>query len=311
MVVLLRKAQLVAAPETTEGVAETAQLTAANAILVITPSFSATQEQHERENISATMSPLKTISGKRNAEVSFSVELKGSGTPAEPPKWRHLLRACGFSETIGVDDVTYRPASEEIPSLTIALYEDGLRKTIWGARGTVDFSFVNGTFARMNFSFTGADFEITDAALLTGVTYMTTVPPIFMNSTFSVHDYNAVIQQVTFDMANTVALRESVAAAGGHVSAFITARRPVGTINPEMVLTTAHDFYGRWREGAEGSLNFTMGTEAGNRIEISAPLVRYSGISEEDRDGVRTLGLDFELNTAPGAGDDELSIRIY
>jgi hypothetical protein len=311
MVILLRKAQLVAAVETTEGVPEIAQLTAANAILVITPSFSATQEQHERENISATMSPLKTISGKRSAEISFSVELKGSGTPGEPPKWRHLLRACGFAELPSATDVLYRPTSEAIPSLTIALFEDGLRKTIWGARGTVDFAFTNGTFARMNFTFTGADFEVVDAPLLEGVAYMGTIPPIFMNSTFTVHGFNAVIQQVTFDMANTVALRESVAAAGGHVSAFITSRRPVGTINPEMVSVATHPFYDEWRDGVEGTLTFSMGGEVGNRIEVTAPLVRYSGISEEDRDGVRTLSLDFELNTSPGDGDDELAIRIY
>jgi len=217
------------------------------------------------------MSPLKTISGKRSAEISFSVELKGSGTPGEPPKWRHLLRACGFAELPSATDVLYRPTSEAIPSLTIALFEDGLRKTIWGARGTVDFAFTNGTFARMNFTFTGADFEVIDAPLLEGVAYMGTIPPIFMNSTFTVHGFNAVIQQVTFDMANTVALRESVAAAGGHVSAFITSRRPVGTINPEMVSVAAHPFYDEWRDGVEGTLTFSMGGEVGNRIEVTAP----------------------------------------
>jgi hypothetical protein len=136
MPILVNKTQLAARVEAVEGTAETPG--AGDALLVINPTFIPLVEMHERKILSSELSRYKSLSGCRSARLRFEVELKGSGSPGVAPEWGELMRACGFDETIVPGtSVTYTPASSGIPSITLALYMDGLLTKLWGARGTV------------------------------------------------------------------------------------------------------------------------------------------------------------------------------
>jgi len=302
------RTQLAAKSEETEGTAET--LAGADALLVANPVFRPDTPMNERPNVGASLSPFSAVPGARHAVMEFDVELKGSGAAGTAPEYGTLLKACGFSETVVEStSVTYAPASSSIPSLTMAFYMDGVCKKIWGARGDVSLKLDHGGIAWLHFVFTGADFSVTDVALLTsGVSYQTTVPPAFLSANFQLQSYAAVMQTLEIAMNNELALRPDVNQASGYLSARIARRRPTLTFDPELVTVATHDFYGILRAGTLGALTAAVGATAGNICTITAPKVQYTTISPGDRSGIRTEGIDCKLSR--NSGDDELSLAF-
>ncbi len=309
------KTQLAAKIETVEGVPEA--LAGVDVLLVANPSFKPNTPPVQRDNTSQTMSQSAAVMGLRSATMGFDIELKGSGTPGTAPEYGKLLKMCGFSESIvaSPESVTYLPTSTyggnpvSIPSGTLGFYMDGVLKKIWGARGDVSLKLDTGKFGVLSFKFTGADFSVTDAALLSaGVSYQTTKPPVFMNANFTMDSYAAILSVLEIKMANVVTLRDSANALSGYLSAIITGRKPTMTFDPEMVLVASYDFYGKLRSNNEGVLSTVLGATSGNIIAITAPKVQYTGINPADRGGINTLGMDCQLNK--NAGDDELSIVL-
>ena len=300
--------QLAAKIEAVEGTKEVLAL--ADAILHKNLVFSPVIEQYARELLRGTLSRDMNLSGKRSARVAFDVELVGSGTAGVAPAWGPLMKACGFSETIvAVTSVTYKPATNSLSnSMTLGGYMDGMCKRLWGARGNVSLSIEAGRPGILHFDFEGADFEVIDLALLVPV-YSTVVPPVFLGATLLLDAYAAIASKVDIDVANTLAKRESLTASSGHLSTLITGRNPKGSLDPELPTVAIYDFYGKWKTpGTLGALSLSAGSVAGNIINISCPKVRYAAIADQDRGGIRTLGIDFQacLNT----GDDEISIAL-
>jgi hypothetical protein len=94
----------------------------------------------------------------------------------------------------------------------------------------------------------------------------------------------------------------------GYKSAVITGRRPSLSIDPEMVLVATYDFFGKWRSGNEGALSLALTGAAGNICTITAPKVQYTAPKLAEKSGIRSLGIDCQLNR--NAGDDELSLAF-
>lgn len=307
MSLLVRKTQVAIEQEGTEGTAET--IVAADATLHMNPTFKPDTPMNERPVASASMSPFASVPGARSMVMEFDVELKGSGAAGTAPEFSDALQACGFSETIvGSTSVTYEPASDSVPSATVAMYMDGVCAKMWGARGNVSLALKAGGFAVLHFRFVGADYSLTDVALLSGVSYQSTKPQPFLNASFSISSYAALIENLTFDMNNELVLREDPSKQSGHFSTLITNRAPVLTLDPESVLVATEDFFGDLRSGTEGALSLVLGATAGNICTITAPKVQYTDISPANRTGLQTLGINCQLNRS--SGDDEFSIAF-
>jgi hypothetical protein len=302
------RTQVAAKIESVEGTAET--LAGADAFLASGFSFKPSIESHGRENTSSSLSQFSSVAGARSATIEFDVEIKGSGTAGTAPALGKLLQGCGFGETlVAVTSATYKPASASIASLTVAGYVDGVCKKIWGARGNVQLKLKAGSPGALHFTFTGADFSVTDVALLsTGVAYESTKPPAFLSASLTVDSYAALLDSLTIDMGNKIALRKDANSGSGHKSAVIAGRSPKITIDPEFVLVAAYDFYGKWRSGNEGALTCALTGAAGNICTITAPKVQYVGVSDQEREGIQVVGIDGRLNR--NAGDDELQIAF-
>lgn len=308
---LTKRTQIAAKLETTEGTQ--ISLLAADAFLAFNPVFTPVIEMHERAPVTASLSKYPSISGKRSAKLAFDCELVGSGTAGTAPFWGKLMIACGYAETIvPVTSVTYRPSSDNqgnSKSLTLAAYIDGTIKRIWGARGNVRLSMEAGKPGILSFEFEGADFEVLDGALLTGVTYPSILPPAFLNAALTLDSYAALCSKVEIDTGNVLYKRESIAAPSGHRFVTITGRNPRGSLDPELPTVAAYDFYGKWRTpGTLGALQLSASGGAGNIGTVSCPNVRYAAISPADRGGLAALNIDFEptLNTS----NDEISIAM-
>lgn len=303
---ILKRAQLAAKIEETEGDAQT--LAGADAFLAENIAFNPTTAMEQRNNVASSLSPFSQVAGVRSATMEFEVELKGSGEKGTAPALGKLLKACGFGEAVVVSaSATYTPASTGLSSLTIGLYNDGVRYQIQGARGNVSLRLEKGKPGRFRFVFTGAEYVVGDVAMLSsGVSYETSKPQPFLSASLSIDSYAALVGLLEFNMGNEVTLRDSVNTASGHLSAVIAGRQPTLSLDPEMVTVATYDWFTKLKTANEGALTATLGATAGNICTISAPKVQYTGIRVDGKSGLRSLGVDCQLNR--NAGDDELSI---
>ncbi len=305
---LIRKAVLAMEIEAVEGVAET--IVAADGILVENISFTPGVEMHQRDPIRDNLSPWSSQPGLRQAGVSFDVALVGTSAAGVAPHWGKAIRACGFGEVIVSGKVEYKPTTNAIPSVTIGWWIDGKKYLTWGARGTVTLKLENGKPGMLSFEFTGADWSDEDEAVLADVTYECVIPPVFMSANLSIDAYAAILSAIEINMNNEIALRQDANSLSGHLSAQITARKPSLTLDPENVVKSTMDFFGKWRDAEEMVFDTAIGEDAGNIIRVTAPKVQFQEISHEDRDGISTLSITAQLNGVCNVGDDEVVITI-
>lgn len=298
--------------ETTEGTKETLTGTESG-ILAFDPKFEVDVQMTKRNAIRPSLSPLADVPGAQLARLTFRVELKGAGSAystSVKPAVGEFLRGCGFAETVdttvGAETVTYDPASTGHKSMTIALYQDGIRQLMYGARGNVKFTFRHGEPVYADFEFLGVYDGTTDVTLPSPI-FESTIPPAFYNSTFTVAGSSMLIEGITIDMGNVLTLRKDVTKTAGYYSAIITGREPNGSFDPEMVAVASHDFYGRWIAGTTGALVIgPVGGTQYNKVTVTAPAVQYRKVADADRDGIAIADTSFLL--VGDEGDDEIQI---
>lgn len=146
--------------------------------------------------------------------------------------------------------------------------------------------------------------DVSDVALLSGVTYEETLPPVMKGTTPAFASYEPVLANVEQNMGNVVALRESMAAAAGAISARITGRRPTARFDPELDSVANFDFYGRLKNGTTFYAELSWGSVAGNRFKAIWSQVQITDVTEGDRNGISVAqcatkvcgGFDFQDN---------------
>ena len=111
---------------------------AANAMLVTNVEFKPMEGQDiSRELDLPWLAAQATIPAGLHSQISFRVELVGSGTPGTAPAWGPLLRACAVAQTVSAGvSVIYNPVSEGHESVTLHFWVGGTRYVMIGARGT-------------------------------------------------------------------------------------------------------------------------------------------------------------------------------
>lgn len=283
-----------------------------DAILVANPSWA-----HEglrmvdRNVVKNTDGKLKSIFGGTLMNVTFDVELKGSGSAGVAPDFGVLLKCCSCTETVVAStSVTYALSSEEADkkSCTIYYYADGLRYILTGCRGTASMVLETGAVPMISFTMTGHVTAPTDVALPTP-TYDATEPVTIRGASFSIDAYAASINSLQFDFGLEVKTPASMSATDGYGEVFIGNRDVNGSIDPQAELVATEDFYGNFTAGAAMALTTgVIGSVAGNRFQIDMPAVSYRDVGQGDRDGIRTFELPF--GAAESAGDDEFSLIL-
>jgi hypothetical protein len=198
--------------------------------------------------------------------------------------------------------------TNNVASLTMATYEDGMRKLITGARGKVKFGFKSGEPVMMDFAFSGVEGGITDLALLTGIVHESSVPPAFLSAAFSIDAVAAKVGEMDIDIASRLVARDDIQSARGLLSFIISDREIVGSFNPEMLLAATHDFHTKWFNNTEMILDFVVGSTTGSKFRFYGPKVQYNKVDDEDRDGLQLAKCTFDFNGTVSPGDDELSI---
>jgi hypothetical protein len=263
----------------------------------------------ERELIRPYFGNFEQLLANQHVEITFDVELAGSGTAGTAPKWGPIFRACGMGETIVAStSVTYAPVSSSLESCTIYFDNDGILHKITGCRGTFTMTCELNEIPVISFTMMGIYNAPTDTALPTA-TYTDQASPLLFRtgntSSFSIFSYSGILQSLNLDMANENVYRELI---GGTKEVLITDRKPAGEVVVEAVSLATHDFFTDATSTSTGGLSFTHGTSAGNIVAFSSPQTDLGAPNYSDQDGIQMITLPY--TATPSSGNDELTFTL-
>jgi hypothetical protein len=242
--------------------------------------------------------------------VTCEVELAGSGAAGTGPRYGPLLLSCGMAATtVASTSVTYAPVSSSFISCTIAYNIDGVQHLLTGCRGTFTLSCQLGQIPVLQFEMTGIYNTPTDTAQ-PSVTYGNQVTPLLFRegntSGFSFLGYSGCLMSVDFNMANSIVYRELI---GCTKEVLITDRRPAGTVMIEAPTIAQKNYFTDALNSTTGSLAFTHGTSAGNRVVFTAAQANLTQPTYSDSDGIHMLSLPY-VATPTTAGNNEVSLAF-
>lgn len=254
------------------------------------------------------MGNYEVIPANTRVNVTFDVEMSGSGSAGTAPKYGAILKACGLSETtVTSTSVTYAPVTTPSDSVTLFVNYDGIRHMVTGARGTFSINCEVNNIPRISFSLTGIFNAPTDQALPTVTVSNQASPLIFKNgstSAFQIFGFAAALQSWNLDFNNEVIYRELV---GGTKEVLITDRRPSGTAVIESVALSSHNFFTDYTGTSTGTNTWLHGTTAGNKVTVSCPQTDLGQPTYSESDGITMLNLPF-MATPTASANNEFSL---
>ncbi|ALO46572.1 phage tail tube protein [Pseudohongiella spirulinae] len=253
-----------------------------------------------------------SINTAPSVQLTFDVELAGSGDAGTAPQLDALLRACGFASTVVAEtSVTYSPVSGAFESCAIYYNYDGEMQKIVGARGTWTLNMARGALPSVSFTITGLYAKPT-AVEQYDPTY-TAISPLpfssYNTTTFSVHGQAVRGEGLSIDGGVNVVHRNLA----GYDGVNITDRAPTGSVSFEAPTIATKDFFAQMeshnKSPVTGAISVVHGTTAGNIVTITAGQTQITNINEQDSDGIRTFSAEF-IPVPTDSGNDEFSIAF-
>jgi hypothetical protein len=308
MPLLTRKRLILLESEGTYGTDPTP--TGVDAVLVrdlnITPLQSDTVS---RDLVRPYLGASEQLLANTRVEVTFSVELAGSGAAGTAPRYGKALLACGMAETVVAStSVTYAPVSASFGSCTIYYNIDGVRHKVTGARGTFTINGAVGEIPTIDFTFTGIYNAPTDTALPSATYADQATPVVFKEgntSGFQLLSYSGCLQAVSFDIGNSLIYRELV---GCTKEVLLTDRAATGSVTIEAPTIAQKDYFtAALSDGTLGNLLFQHGQTAGNIVDFASTRVDIGDVTYSDQDGVHMLTIPYTCVPST-AGNDEFSL---
>jgi hypothetical protein len=308
MPLLTRKRLILLESEGTYGTDPTP--TGVDAVLVrdlnITPLQSDTVS---RDLVRPYLGASEQLLSNTRVEVTFSVELAGSGAAGTAPRYGKALLACGMAETVVAStSVTYAPVSASFGSCTIYYNIDGVRHKVTGARGTFTINGAVGEIPTIDFTFTGIYNAPTDTALPSATYADQATPVVFKEgntSGFQLLSYSGCLQAVSFDIGNSLIYRELV---GCTKEVLLTDRAATGSVTIEAPTIAQKDYFtAALSDGTLGNLLFQHGQTAGNIVDFASTRVDIGDVTYSDQDGVHMLTIPYTCVPST-AGNDEFSL---
>ena len=306
---LTRKGLIIAAKESTYGT--DANPVGADAIKVANINITPLQSDVvSRQIIRPFLGNPEQLLANQRVELTFDVELTGSGAAGTAPAYGILIEACGFDvATVAATSVTYTPLSATFPSATLYYFNDGIRHKLTGARGSFSLTGEVGQIPTLSFTFMGI-YNAPGDATPPSTTYNDQADPVIFKagntSGFQLFSYSGCLQSVSMDLSNEMVYRELI---GCTKEVLITNRAPNGTVVIEAPDIADHDYFADATGPDTGNLIFQHGQTAGNIVTFSSPQTDLGSPTYSDQDGVQMLNLPF-IATPSDAGNDELEIEF-
>lgn len=245
------------------------------------------------------------VHGERSGVCSFSCELRGNGAQCMEASLIILLQACGFEQTVQVYQVHSTHANDK--TISIDVWEDGVKKGLAGASGNVTFEGETGKRMMCNFEFSGVWQAPIDEDL-PGYDPGTEPPLLLQGGTFTLAVKSIKINKFSLNMGCQVVPRMDVDAVGGIAYYMITDYDPILSIDPEADKIAGYDYHGAWLAGTEAAVSLVI-TNGTDTITFTLPKVQYKEITEGDRDGIQIYDITGQCNHS-ASGNDAVAIAV-
>jgi hypothetical protein len=135
-----------------------------------------------------------------------------------------------------------------------------------------------------------------------------TSPVMIQSQALTLGGYSPIAKALEIDLGVVVSEREDLNSAEGLKALQITDRQCKGSLDPEMVTEATHPFWANFKNNTLVALaGNTIGTVAGNQVQITAPKVQYENIAEGDRNGIRTYQIPLRFTPTTDVLSDEYS----
>ena len=298
---LTRKRVIKVILEATKGT----KLAGTSAILVFDLEINPTAPYEERKGTGLYRGHKEIgVLGERSGTCKFSAELRGDGSQGLDAGLAILLQACGLKKTVEVYQVHSTHTDDE--TISIDVWEDGVKKGLAGASGNVTFEGENGGRMMCNFEFFGVWQAPIDEAL-PAYAPGTTAPMMMQGGTFTLATESIMISKFSLNMGSNPVPRYDVDAAGGIIYYMITDYDTVLGIDPEADKIAGYDYHGVWLAGTEAAVSLAL-TDGTDIITFTLPKVQYREIAEGDRDGIQIYDITGQCNHS--SGNDSVAIAV-
>jgi hypothetical protein len=318
----IRNTAVAAKIETTYGT-DSVPTGASNSLLVSNVTVNPLVAQNvDRDLLRPWLGASEQLVGTAYKEITFDVELAGSGTPGVAPPMAPLLLACGLEETIVTDEyVEYTPVSEDFDSSSIYVADagDALHKLL-GSRGNPEFALGLAGRPVIRFRFLGLDGGVT-AAGISGIDYTNFQKPLVVTNANSgaitlggTYSAGAISGGTMYTSTGLPALNFGNtlvhSALLGSEEIDITQREITG--NVELDLTAAQDvtFMTNVKANTTQSMGMQHGTTAGNIALVFMQYAQLINPTIVNREGRRLGGYGYRAVPGPtGAGEFRLVFK--
>lgn len=260
--------------------------------------------EFEKREDQGSFDRLKGVTGARMGTVTLRTDASWDGTATLPSWATKLLPLCGVVENANLFTPRCAAPGLLVKTGTIAVWEDGVRKTLSGAVGTFRLVCPAGRTCYFEWTFTGV-WQTPVAEALPTPTYPAPFPLRYAQASTTFAGVALQTEQATIDIANQITMRYDPTTESGYISGIIPDREPVASVNPEFVLPSVQDRYRMWEDADEGALTYTLQGEGTSTIGVTVPAAQIMRQQEGDREGIQTDDIEFSCNKN-GANIDEM-----
>lgn len=260
--------------------------------------------------------PVRGFSGRlaskladQHIEISFKVEVAGSGAAGTAPACGPLLRGSAMAELITAGQkVEYTPILDNQEEAAFYYHKDGALHKIIDAKGEATVTLAKGDIPMLAFRFIGRKGGRVVVANPTAPAYTSWKDALIVNDantgdlTLGGQTYPST--GLEFSFGNNLTFKTLL----GKEVVRIATRSPSGKISMDLTPTEELALLTKTENSEMMTLSLAHGTTAGNVVTITAPNVQLLDPTEEDQAGDMMHG--YSVDFAPSAGNDEFKITF-
>ncbi|MCH4893379.1 hypothetical protein GO308_09685 [Sphingomonas sp. SFZ2018-12] len=282
---------------------------AANAILTRNYSAKPIELDRVERNLDTRIYGAEaTVPGAKRQTLAYEVEIAGSGAAGTAPAWMELLEGCGMTAAVlaAGESATqgFALPGVEPTSLTHHHYMSDQRRRTIGSVGTFTMDFTAGAYPFIGFNWIGllpvaTPFDKSAPAAVNLARWRQPVEVSTEQTEMTLDGYVPIFRSFNLDAAVTTAFRNLVGRRyvrrGGHaISATAVVEAPDIAVK---------DYLQRLSSGDLVTFDLTHGTVAGNIIELAAPKVQITDITESEEDEILMWTIQMAFTVDGGSPD--------
>lgn len=254
----------------------------------------------------ATVTFTNDKGGTTVTSGSTALDVGNSGVNVTPTWTGNLALGQTWKVRISPAGIEYAPVSSGFETATLYLYFDGILHKLTGAMGTFSIASEAGQYGTINFEFTGQYNDPVDNDVPSAVYEAVNLPPpIFELAKLRMDSEDITVQSLSFTQNNQIVPRPDANSSDGYYGVRLVGRSPEGGVNPEARRVSEYDFWAKMKSAVGMNFSVRWGTSAGNTVWMKGPQVQYTGLTYQDRDGMRVY--DAALSFTRESGDDEVT----